>query len=108
MMRSNLYQVENEIEWEAAGEGIKRQVYGYDDRIMLVKVAFEKGAVGQMHQHYHTQVTYVESGAFEMTIGEEKRLIKAGDGYYVPPQVVHGCVCLEPGMLIDVFSPQRE
>jgi quercetin dioxygenase-like cupin family protein len=26
----------------------------------------------------------------------------------VPSNVVHGCVCLEAGMLVDVFSPHRE
>ncbi len=52
-----------------------------------------------MHQHPHAQVTYVESGVFEMTIGDEKKIIRKGDGYYVPPNVLHGCVCLEAGML---------
>jgi quercetin dioxygenase-like cupin family protein len=75
---------------------------------MLVKAKFEAGAVGTLHEHYHSQVTYVESGVFEMTIGEEKRTIRKGDGYYVPPHVTHGCVCREPGVLIDVFSPHRE
>ncbi|KAA8482228.1 cupin domain [Arcticibacter tournemirensis] len=108
MIQSNLFQIEKEIPWEKAGEGIERQVYGYDDQIMLVKAKFEAGAVGTLHQHHHVQVTYVESGVFEMTIGEEKKTIKKGDGYYVPPHVIHGCVCVEPGILIDVFSPHRE
>jgi len=108
MAQSGLFQVETEIEWEAAGEKIQRQVYGYDDKIMLVKAKFEKGGVGTLHKHPHSQVTYVESGVFEMQIGDEKRIIKKGDGYYVPPEVIHGSVCLEAGLLIDVFSPLRE
>ena len=108
MAQSGLFQVETEIEWEAAGEKIQRQVYGYDDKIMLVKAKFEKGGVGTLHKHPHSQVTYVESGVFEMQIGDEKKIIKKGDGYYVPPEVIHGCVCLEAGLLIDVFSPLRE
>jgi len=108
MIQSQLFQIENEVPWEVAGEGIVRQVYGYDDKIMLVKAKFEAGAVGTLHEHHHSQVTYVESGVFEMTIGDEKRLIKKGDGYYVPPHIIHGCVCKEPGILIDVFSPHRE
>jgi len=43
-----------------------------------------------------------------MTIGNETKRIKCGDGYYVKPQVIHGVVCIEPGILIDVFSPMRE
>jgi quercetin dioxygenase-like cupin family protein len=107
-MQSKEFQFESEVTWEDVGNGIRRQVYGYDDKIMLVKAKFEKGGVGQLHSHHHSQVTYVDSGVFEMTIGEEKKIIRKGDGYYVPPHVVHGCVCLEEGMLIDVFSPHRE
>jgi quercetin dioxygenase-like cupin family protein len=108
MVQSKEFQFENETPWEDVGNGITRQLYGYDDKIMLVKAKFEKGGVGALHSHHHSQVTYVDSGVFEMTIGDEKKIIRKGDGYYVPPHVVHGCVCLEAGMLIDVFSPHRE
>ena len=108
MKASKEFQLENEIDWENAGNGIKRQVFGYDEKVMLVKAKFEKGGVGALHHHTHSQVTYVESGVFEMTIGNEIKRIQKGDGYYVPPNVVHGCLCLEAGMLIDAFSPSRE
>lgn len=108
MAQSNLFQIENDITWEKPDPKISRQIFGYDDKIMLVKAKFEKGGVGVMHQHPHSQVTYVESGIFEMTIGDEIKIIKKGDGYYVPPNVLHGCVCLEDGLLIDAFSPMRE
>ncbi len=108
MIQSGLFQIDDETPWEDLGNGIKRQVFGYNDHIMLVKAKFEVGAVGDLHEHHHTQVTYVDSGAFEMTIGAEVRIIRKGDGYYVPPHVVHGCVCLEAGTLIDAFTPHRE
>ena len=108
MQQSSLFQVENEIPWEDLGTGIQRQVYGYDDKIMLVKVRFEKGAIGELHEHPHAQVTFVESGVFQMTIGKETRIITPGDGYYVPPHAIHGIVCLQQGMLVDVFAPVRE
>jgi quercetin dioxygenase-like cupin family protein len=107
-MQSGEFQFGHEVPWEDAGSGIQRQLYGYDDKIMLVKAKFEQGGVGVLHSHYHSQVTYVDSGVFEMTIGDQKRVIRKGDGYYVPPDTIHGCICLEPGMLIDVFSPCRE
>lgn len=108
MTASKEFQFESEIDWENAGNGVQRQVFGYDERVMLVKVKFEKGGVGALHHHPHSQVTYVESGVFEMTIGNEIKRIQKGDGYYVPPNVVHGCLCLEAGMLVDTFSPSRE
>jgi len=98
---------EEEIVYQA-DKGITRQFVGYDNNIMMVKVMFEKGAVGQQHAHDHVQTTYVVSGEFEMTIGNETKILKAGDGFYTEPNIMHGCVCLEAGILIDVFSPIRE
>ena len=80
----------------------------YDERIMLVNVHFEAGGVGVMHNHHHSQVTYVASGVFEFTVGDEIRTVKEGDSLYIPPNVMHGTVCKESGILIDVFSPLRE
>ncbi|MGB3774834.1 MAG: cupin domain-containing protein [Leeuwenhoekiella sp.] len=97
-----------ELEWETVGEGLKRKIMGYDDKIMLVKVEFQVGAVGTMHEHHHSQVTYVESGEYELTIGEETKVVKGGDSFYIPPHVMHGAICKKAGVLIDVFSPIRE
>lgn len=108
MAQSNLFQLENEIPWEDLGNGIKRQIFGFDNRLMVVKVKFEQGAIGTLHQHHHTQATYVESGSFEVTIGSEIKTINAGDGFYIPPNAIHGVVCLQAGVLIDSFSPVRE
>lgn len=105
--KSEVFQIAKEMGWENPGPGIKRQIMGYDGQLMMVKVVFEEGAVGTMHEHYHSQATYVASGKFELAIGEEKRILEAGDGYYVAPDVLHGCVCLEAGILIDTFSPMR-
>ena len=99
---------DSEMDWEELGPGLKRKIMGYDEKIMLVKVDFQTGAIGALHDHFHSQTTYVVSGEFEMTIGDETRTIKGGDSYYIPPHVPHGIVCTKDGMLIDVFSPVRE
>lgn len=96
------------MEWEELGGGVSRKFLGWDNQIMMVKVKFEKGAEGSPHQHFHTQTTYCAKGKFEFTIGDEKQVVKYGDGVYIPPNVIHGAVCLEEGVLIDVFSPVRE
>ena len=97
-----------EIAWEQVDTGLRRKIMSYDERVMMVKVEFEKGAVGTLHQHYHTQISHVESGIFEVEINGEKNLLKAGDAFYIPTNVLHGAVCLEAGVLIDIFSPMRE
>lgn len=38
------------LEWEVVGEGLKRKIMSYDNHVMMVKVAFEKGAIGTLHQ----------------------------------------------------------
>ncbi|MBK0382357.1 cupin domain-containing protein [Pedobacter sp. SD-b] len=106
-MNNNLFQIESETPWEDLGNGIKRQIYGYDDSVMMVKVKFEAGAIGVLHQHHHAQVTYVESGVFEASIDGNVKTLKQGDGFYAPPHKTHGVVCKETGVLIDVFSPHR-
>ena len=48
---SNNFQFEAEMPWESAGEGIVRQIMGYNDNLMMVKVKFETGAIGTPHTH---------------------------------------------------------
>lgn len=108
LIKNEFFQLNDTIAWQDLGNGIQRKVLGYNANLMLVKVKFEKNAIGVMHQHEHTQSSFVESGKFELTIGGQTRRLKEGDGYFVPPHVLHGCICLEPGILIDAFSPARE
>lgn len=105
--RSETFIYEKDKAWEPAGEGVTRQILGYDGQVMLVKVKFEKGAIGTPHTHYHTQTTYVASGKFEFMVNGEKKIVETGDGLYFEPDVLHGCVCLEPGVLVDCFAPMR-
>ena len=93
---------------EDLGGGVKRQILGHESQLMLVKVYFEKGAIGYLHDHPHQQVSYVEQGRFEVTIDEEKKIVSAGDCFTVQGDAPHGVVALEKGILIDGFSPMRE
>jgi len=102
------FQFEKEIAWETPDKGVKRQIMAYNDNIMMVKVKFEKGAAGSVHSHPHAQATYVVSGVFEFTNDGEKQIVKSGDGVYIKPDALHGCVCIEEGTLIDTFNPIRE
>lgn len=93
---------------EAVAPGVKRQLLGYNDQIMASRVWFEKGAVGALHAHPHSQVSYVESGRFDVTVGEETKTLVAGDSFFIAPESLHGAVCIEAGVLIDMFAPVRE
>jgi quercetin dioxygenase-like cupin family protein len=90
------------------GPGVTRQVLGHIPELMAVRVTFKKGSIGYVHTHPHRQVTYVECGRFEATMGDQRREIGPGDTYVALPDVPHGVVALEDGVLIDVFTPQRD
>lgn len=107
-MKSENFLLGSKLPWKDLGGGLSRQIIGYDEQIMLVKVKFKKDAIGALHQHPHTQSSLIASGSFEVEINEEKKILKAGDGFYVEPNVMHEVVCLEEGMILDAFSPFRQ
>ena len=95
------------LDWTELGGGLRRKILGYDDHLMMVCVDFQKDAIGALHSHEHRQVTYIVKGVFEVTIGGEKKILREGDSFFVPPNIPHGVVALEEGRLIDVFTPAR-
>lgn len=98
----------DEIEWEQVSEGVRRKLMAYDKDLMLLVVEFKKGSIGYVHKHYHTQISYIISGSFEVNIDGEKKVQKAGDVYYLQSNIEHGVVALEDSALIDIFTPARE
>ncbi len=106
-MKGKNYVFGKEIEATSAGEGVTRKVLAYNDDLMLCELHFEKGAVGALHSHPHQQITYVVAGKFEFDISGEKHVVEAGDSLYKEPDVLHGAVCLEAGILLDFFTPMR-
>ena len=103
-----MYITSKDVQVEFVAEGVKRQVMGYDTELMLVRVLFEKRGIGSEHKHPHQQVSYVESGKFEVTIAGKTQILTTGDCFVVPSNALHGAICLEAGVLIDTFSPVRE
>lgn len=111
--KANQKEVQNyflikDIPMEDTGGGVTRQILATSDNLMIVKVNFEKGSIGAIHQHPHEQETYILSGAFEFNIGGEKKVLRAGDSTYKQPDILHGAVCLEAGSLLDIFTPMRK
>ena len=105
---SGPYTHDTETSWEDLGGGIKRKLLTYEQQVMMVKIAFDQGAIGEAHSHPHVQCSYVESGEFELTIGGVVKRLQTGDSFLVPSNVMHGAKALSDGVLIDVFTPLRE
>jgi len=92
-----------------ADPGITRQVLSENEQLMVVAFRFaHEGATGKLHNHPHVQSTYVESGRFRFSQDGEEFEVGPGDSFVIPSNAVHGCVCLEPGTLIDGFTPRRD
>ncbi len=92
-----------------AGNDVTRQVLSESPDLMVVEFRFEKvGAEGTMHSHPHVQSTYVKSGKYRFFLSDKVIEIGPGDSFIIPSNVEHGCLCLEPGVLIDSFTPRRD
>ena len=44
----------------------------------------------------------------ELPFDGVKKIVKKGDTMLKMNDVVHGCVCLEAGVLLDIFNPYRK
>ena len=92
----------------ALGGGTERRILAYEDQLMAVEVSFEAGAEGAPHSHPHTQLSYVLSGSFRYAVEDESVILNPGDSIVVPGGLTHGTVCMEKGVLLDVFTPKRD
>ncbi|WP_291079077.1 cupin domain-containing protein [Hyphomonas sp.] len=107
LVRSDLFMHSPRQDAEKVAPGIHRKLLGYDSDLMLVKVWFDKGAVGEVHAHPHTQTAYVVEGKFEVYVDGRTEVLEAGGCFFVPSGAEHGAVCLEEGILLDIFTPAR-
>jgi len=89
-------------------DGVARQVLAEDPDLMVVSFRFQAGAVGALHDHSHTQSTYVASGRFRFFRGDEVLELGPGDSIVIGSGLRHGCECIETGELIDCFTPRRD
>lgn len=89
------------------GGGVTRRILSYDENLMSVEVSFETGAAGAEHSHPHTQCSCVLSGRFSYSVEGESVELNPGDSIVVPSGLPHGTVCLEKGVLLDIFTPMR-
>jgi len=105
---SSIFLNQETLKWEDAGEGVKRQVLGYDNKIMLVRVDFIENGIGAEHQHHHSQSSFVLKGEFDVTVDGVTKTLREGDSFFVPSGAKHGAICKQAGSLLDAFSPARE
>ncbi len=81
----------------------------WGDKLMVVLVNFDAGAVVPMHSHPHEQAGLVLEGRLAFDIGGELKELTAGDLYLIPGYVEHTATALGgPARVLDIFHPVRE
>lgn len=95
-------------QWVDSGDGVQRRVRAENQDLMVVEFRFEVGGIGALHSHPHVQSTYVQSGVFDFEMDGVTRRISGGDCFVIPANAVHGCTCVEAGLLVDCFTPRRD
>lgn len=88
--------------------GVSRKILAHAGKMMIVEVKIAGGVTTQKHSHPHEQASYIVSGKFEVTLGDEKQILTAGDTFYAPPDLPHFVAALEDSVILDIFTPQRE
>lgn len=102
------FDMNDDIKLVDLGNGVKRKIISHSENVMLVEVYFEKGALGNPHKHVHEQINYVQKGSFEVTVDGVTKIVKEKDSMFIEPNLIHGCVALEEGILLNVFAPRRD
>ncbi|MFW5980765.1 MAG: cupin domain-containing protein [Halanaerobiaceae bacterium] len=88
---------------------MSRKILVAEGSMMMVEVHFEKGGIGEVHNHdEHEQICYVKEGSFKVEVGGEEKILKAGDSFYAGKKVDHGVKALKDSIILDIFTPIRE
>jgi unsaturated pyranuronate lyase len=78
------------------------------DTVMTNFVSFASNVPAPMHHHLEQQIAIVLSGELTFTVGDETKVMRAGDCVVIPPNVMHGGASGPEGCeVLDVFSPPR-
>lgn len=98
----------------ALNEAQKRSFLGVDfvllshgPETMVTKMLYKAGDNPPLHKHPNEQSGYVISGRYVVTVDGATREIGPGDSYSVPRDVMHTIEIIEPGEVLDIFSPPR-
>lgn len=99
--------------------GVPFVVLAVGEHSMVTKMYYRAGVRGAgEHKHPNEQSGFVISGKYRLRIEHLGRqaielkqfddaILQAGDSYSIPGNVIHSFEVLEPGEVIDFFTPPR-
>lgn len=89
-------------------EGLERRTFS-SGRSTVNAYTFAPGATFPLHRHAAEQITVVEEGSVEFTVGDERTAMAAGEWSVVAGDVEHGITAGPDGArILAIVSPRRE
>ncbi len=88
--------------------GVIRQYLGEGRNMNVQHWDMADKSVVKLHKHSQEQFGYVIKGGFKMIVGDEISELKAGDAYFIPPDVLHEFTAIGDTEAIDIFSPVKK
>jgi quercetin dioxygenase-like cupin family protein len=88
--------------------GVDFVLLSHGPESMVTKMLYKKEDKVPFHKHPNEQSGYVISGKYKIIFGNNDQMIGPGDSYSVPRDVEHRIEIIEPGEVLDFFSPPRK
>jgi quercetin dioxygenase-like cupin family protein len=88
--------------------GVNFVLLAYGPESMVTKMLYKKEDKPPVHKHPNEQSGYVISGKYKLIINNTAHYIGPGDSYSIPRDVEHSIEIIEPGEVLDFFSPPRK
>jgi len=87
--------------------GVDFVVLSHGPDTMITKMLYKQGDAVPFHKHPNEQSGYVLSGRYRIVFGDYDQIIARGDTYTIPRNIEHRIEIIEPGEVLDFFSPPR-
>ncbi len=88
--------------------GVDFVVLSHGPESMITKMLYKKEDNPPLHKHPNEQSGYVISGKYRIIFGDNNQEIGPGDSYSIPRDTEHRIEIIEPGEVLDFFSPPRK
>ncbi len=108
MLPEKYFYSENDVNRRELLPGVYARLM-WGEKIMMGIIDIDPDIEVPMHSHPHEQCGRVLEGAAMFYVGDDERLLIAGDHYVIPGDVPHRVVATENGCTaLDIWSPIRE
>jgi quercetin dioxygenase-like cupin family protein len=98
----------DELPADAVYDGVTRRTFS-SEKATVTSYTFAPDATFPRHRHAQEQITLIQSGDVDMTIGDRVEHLSAGDWSVVQPDVEHGITAGASGAtVLAVIVPRRE